>query len=92
MLMVKMPFLQNHSDITFKIRRTLGLFSHFVETNSWGVCNHFVAGTNFILQNVSRDNGVYPYPGYLLCSLGILGDYNPQIPSNKGLYPIRVRW
>ena len=46
-----MPFLQNHSDITFKIRRTLGLFSHFVETNSWGVCNHFVAGANFILQN-----------------------------------------
>ena len=40
---------------------------------------------------LSRDkDGCTPnvrvYPWYLLCSLGILGDYNPYIPTIHGLY------
>ena len=53
--MAKMPFLQNglqaRSKSTFNINALEGACSLFVETNSWGVHTHFVAGAHFILEN-----------------------------------------
>ena len=61
-LMVKMPFLQNglqaHSNRTCTINTTLrplGVCSHFVQTNCWGVHTHFVAANHFVLQNGGRN-------------------------------------
>ena len=40
--------------------------------------------TSFFKGQLSVPLTVYPW--YLWCSLGILGDYNPYIPTTKGLY------